>query len=125
MKKGDVVTIRDNSYTKSVIGGKLVHEIYGCSIKGNERYTVIEINCVFPTERNQACKSLFKLASFNNTVIQAIDSDKVVFIEERFLELVLPTHKVMIDIKIHDGVIMVGGQVIEISDKLYKEIKKS
>ncbi len=122
MKKGDVVIIDDGSYTKSVVNGKLVHEHLAFDAEAGRRYVVVEINCTFPAEGNQALEYSFSLASFNNTVIQAIDSGKVVFIEERFLRLVESTHKVMIDIE-QDGC-AVSGMVREISDELYKQIKK-
>ncbi len=92
MKKGDVVTVDDGSYSRSLINRKLVHEAkrwYG------EQFVIIEVDCKFPT--TDEYQTMYQ-STFNNTVIQAIDSGKVVFIEERFLELVLPKHEVMIDI---------------------------
>ena len=122
MKKGDVVTIKDGSYTKSVIDGELVHEYLAIQSK---QYKVAETGCSFPAEDTQA-RSIpsFNISStFNNTVIQAIDSGKVIFIEERFLELVLPKHVIMVDLTFHSGY-GVNGQTYEISDELYKQIKK-
>ena len=116
MKKGNKVIVKDGSYSQSVVNGELVHEI---GLSYNKQYTVIETNCKFPTtDRYQTMGH----PTFNNTVIQAIDSGKVVFIEERFLELVSPTHKVMLDIRQDSG--WMYGQIVEISDKLYKEIKR-
>lgn len=126
MKKGDKVTITDGSYTKSVVGGKLVHEFFAYDDEQYEQYkqyVIIETNCKFPADNDQARSVLGVSGTFNNTVIQAVNSGKVVFIEERFLELVPPTHKVVVDIILHPGY-GVGGKVIEISDKLYKEIKR-
>ena len=120
MKKGDVVTIEDSSYTKSVIDGELVHEYLTMQ---NKQYKVVETGCSFPAESNQAWSFSCTPSTFNNTVIQAIDSGKVVFIEERFLKLVPPTHVVMIDITFCSGY-GVNGQTCEISDELYKQIKK-
>lgn len=117
MKKGDIVTVKDGSYSRSVINGKLIHEL-GAGRPG-EKFTVIEISCKFPT--TDEYQTMYQ-PTFNNTVIQAVDSDKVVFIEERFLKLVLPIHKVMIDIRQDSGCMY--GQIVEISDKLYQEIKR-
>ena len=88
MKKGDIVTIKDDSYTRSVINGELVHE--SLSDEGGKRYIVAETGCKFPlTEEWQS--SNFR----NNTVIQAFSSDnqvlsrgKVVFIHAGFLQVI-------------------------------------
>ena len=121
MKKGDVVTIRDGSYTKSVVNGELIHEHLAIQSK---QYKVVETGCSFPAKGNQAYDSDgYCGPSFNNTVIQAVDSGKVVFIEERFLRLAKPTHKVMIDVRQDGG--WTYGQIVEISDELYKQIKTS
>ena len=120
MKKSDVVTIHDGSWTRSVVNGKLVREYLAYGDGKDKQYKIVETGCSFPNTG-----SLYGLngkPSFNNTVIQAIDSDKVVFIEERFLKLVPPKHKIMIDIDYQGP--CVYGNVIEISDKLYKEIKR-
>lgn len=123
MKKGNIVMIRDGSYTKSVVNGELVHEYLAYCDERNAQYKIVETGCSFPAEGNQARSILGIPSTFNNTVIQAVGSGKVVFIEERFLELVLPKHKVMVDIIFHPGYGM-GGQVVEISDELYRQIKK-
>lgn len=116
MKKGDVVVIKDGSYSRSLIDRKLVHEVKHWR---SEQFVIIEVNCKFPTiDEYQVMYQL----TFNNTVIQAIDSDKVVFIEERFLRPVPPTHKVIVDVRQDGG--WMYGQIIEISDELYKQIKK-
>ncbi|MCK5608843.1 hypothetical protein KAR91_43625 [Candidatus Pacearchaeota archaeon] len=119
MKKGDVVTIRDGSYSRSVINGESIHEI-GLE-RPNEQFRVIEVDCKFPVI--DLMQPQYELVpTFNNTVIQAIDSGKVVFIEERFLRPVLPKHKVMIDMVGYCGCAI--GMICEISDKLYQEIKR-
>lgn len=115
MKKGDVVTICDGSWSRSVVDGKLIHENLAFAHEAGKQYVVIETGCSFPGTGNSN--------SFNNTVIQAIDSDKVVFIEERFLELVPPKHQVWINVTIA-CVGGICGEVVEISDKLYKEIER-
>lgn len=120
MKKGDVVVTDDGSFSRTIKGGKLVYGPGGdkyTGIKNSDRkqYVIVETGCSFPRTGNRNDR-------FNNTVIQAVDSGKIVFIEERFLELVLPTHKVMIDIR-QDGGCMYG-QIVEISHKLYQEIKR-
>lgn len=115
MKKGDVVIITDGSWTRSIVGGKLVEEFLNDGDEKGKQYIVIETGCSFPKTGS--------LRTFNNTVIQAIDSDKVVFIEERFLELVPPKHKIIIDITV-TRLGGIRGNVVEISDKLYQEIKR-
>lgn len=117
MKKGDVVTVSDGSYSRSVINGKLIHEAGAGSC--SEKFTVIETGCKFPT--TDEYQTMYQ-STFNNTVIQAIDSGKVIFIEERFLKLVSPTHKVVIDCAYVNCITY--GEIVEISDKLYKEIKR-
>lgn len=122
MKKGDIVTINDGSYPMSVIDGKMTYELLDYGDAQDEQYKIIEIGCVLPAGGFQARECLGIPGSFNDTVIQAIDSGKVVFVEERFLELVPPTHKVMIDM-IQKGCCLYGD-TIKISDKLYQEIKR-
>ena len=116
LKRGDVVTIGDNSFTRSIVNGKLIHENFSY----DKQYVVVEVDCAFPVHDQFQSAGI---ASFNNTVIQAVDSDKVVFIEERFLVLVPPKHKVLLVEKIVRNH-AVSGKFVEISDKLYKEIKR-
>ena len=103
MKAGDLVTIRDYSYSKEVKDGELQQVVYS-----HQQFIVVETDCKFPNPHQ------YQLGDrhFNNTVIQAVDSDKVVFIEERFLRPT--THKITID-----------GKTIEISQESYKALKKS
>lgn len=120
MKQGDVVTVRDGSYSWSIINGKSIHEI-GVWLP-DEKFTVIEAGCKFPVI--DPWQNRYEpVLRFNNTVIQAIDSGKVVFIEERFLKLVPPKHKVMLVEKMVRNH-AVAGTFVEISDKLYQEIKR-
>ena len=120
MKKGDVVVINDGSWTRSIVDGKLIHESLNFRAEVGKKYIIIETGCSFPN--TGSLYGLNNRPSFNNTVIQAIDSGKVVFIEEHFLKLVPPTHRIMIDVE-SDGC-LVTGNYVEISDKLYKEIKR-
>lgn len=121
MKKGDKVTITDASYSRSIIDKKLIGEWLNFGDEKGKQYVIIETDCRFP--RDDVKDRYRNYGTFNNTVIQAVDSGKVVFIEECFLEPVLPTHKVMVDMVLRPG--YVGGEIIKISDKLYKEIKRS
>lgn len=122
MKKGDIVTIEDGSYTRSVIDGKLVEEFLACGDEKGKQYVVIETDCKFPAVNGTQARDFSHCsASFNNMVIQAIDSGKVVFIEERFLKLVEQTHIVMVDL-IQITYSSIGGETVEISDELYREI---
>jgi len=120
MKKGDVVTVRDSSYSKVVTNHGLESGYGDGEIRNlrKEQGMIIETNCVFSDPHHYQVQ----IHTCNDTVI-VLDSGEIVFIEERFLKLVLPTHKVMIDMILHPGY-GVGGDVIEISDKLYKEIKR-
>lgn len=113
MKKGDVVIIIDGSWTRSVVDGKLKDEWLNYGDEKGKKYVVVEIGCSFPNTGSNR--------TFNNTVIQAVDSGKVVFIEERFLRLVPPKHKIMIDMEVSGYAIF--GMTVEISDELYKKIK--
>lgn len=119
MKKGDVVMIGDGSYSRSVVDGKSVHEV-GLGRLGKE-FIIIEIDCKFPVI-DPFQQRYETVERFNNTVIQAIDSGKVVFIEERFLRPVPPKHQIWIDVVYHQPH-RIGGRLVEISDKLYQEIK--
>jgi len=119
MKKGDKVMINDGSWSRTIRNNELVDgpggdEYTGTPIKDRKQYTVIETGCSFPNTGSWN--------SFNNTVIQAIDSGKVVFIEEHFLRPVPPTHKVVIDCAY--GNCITYGEIVEISDELYKQIKR-
>lgn len=118
MKKGNIVIIRDSSFSRSVINGELVEEFLACDNKGDKQYVIVETGCMFPVTNVYQARGL---TSFNDTVIQAVDSGEVVFIEERFLCLVKPTHNVMINLEHFSG--MLGGTLYKISDELYREIK--
>jgi len=84
MKKSDVVVINDGSFSRTVKNNKLTYGPDGdkyTHTKNSDRrqYVIIETGCSFPNTDGHN--------TFNNTVIQAVNSDKIVFIEERFLEL--------------------------------------
>ena len=90
MKKGDIVTIKDGSYTRSVINGKLIHEWLAHGTETRKRYMVVETGCRFPLVEYHQPEPYH-----NNTVIQVLYENsqtlargKVVFIHERFLRLV-------------------------------------
>ena len=108
MKKGDVVEINDWSYAKVISNGEL-NDIGYPEFTGN--CIIIETNCKFPASKRQATATSLIPASYNNTVIQAIDTGDIIFIEERFLRPA--THKITID-----------NKTIEISHESYKSFKK-
>lgn len=118
MKKGDVVIIKDSSYSKVVTNYGL-ESGYGdggvCNIR-KKQGTIIEVGCKFPNLHYYQTQ----IHTCNDTVI-VLDSGEVVFIEERFLKLA--THKVMVDIRQDGG--WMYGQIIKISDELYKQIKRT
>lgn len=102
MKKGDIVIIKDGSFSRSVVGGELIHELLGNSARMGDQYMVVEIGCVFPNTGSMGLSWPTKTSpGFNNTVIQILGKDgqslsrgKVVFIEERFLKSVNPIREV-------------------------------
>ena len=120
MKKGDKIIIRDSSYSKVVTAHGLesgyghdeLHHI-------TEKYgIIIETGCKFPNpDENQGY-----YGTFNNTVVRT-NSGKIVFIEERFLDLIESTHKIMVDLKQEGSIVLLSGTMYEISDELYKKIK--
>ena len=116
MKKGDVVTVNDYSWAKEVVNGKLKNvRIKDCTTR---KYTIVENNCDFPLHDDQS--RIYR----SDTVIQAIDGGEVIFIHGTFLRPVPPKHKIIIDVEnAHPGHLMCG-KFIEISDKLYEEIKR-
>ena len=106
MEKGDIVIIRDISYSRQVIQGQLKRTKY--SLKKGTKFIIVETNCEFPNPYCWQAQS----KRYNDTVIQAVDGEEIVFIEERFLEF--DTHKITIDDK-----------TIEISNESYKALKQS
>lgn len=106
MKKGDRVIIADNSFSRSVINGKLIHENF---IKNSGHYVIVETDCKFP---EAGLLQSLTPASFNNTVIQEIKTGKVVFIEEQLLKPA--KHQIVVD-----------GKTIEISHESFENLKLS
>lgn len=115
MKKGDVVTVRDSSYSKIITKYGLESSYDPPRDIRGKQCVIIELDCRFPDAHRYQTRDHM----CNDTVIRVIETDEVVFIEERFLEPA--THKIMIDVKQNDCVMF--GTICEISDKLYKEIK--
>lgn len=111
MKKGDIVTIKDSSWTRSVVDGKLVHELLNHSFEYGKKYTVVETGCMFPNTGSRGHCFSRTPPTFNNTVIQAVNSGEVVFVEERFLEST--THTLVID-----------GESVELSHESYLNLKE-
>lgn len=117
MKKGDVVIVRDSSYSKVVTEHGL-EDSYGGTRVRSRRCIIIELGCHFPDLHQYQIKN----NTYNNTVIRVIETGEVVFIEERFLKPLI--HKVMIDVEQSCSGCVMYGSIVEISDKLYKEIKR-
>jgi len=125
LNKGDKVVIEDGSWTQSVVNEKLVCELLNYGHEEGKDYTVIETGCSFPLTRGRFSSTQPEKYR-NDTVIQAVDSGKVVFIHGRFLRQVLPTHTVMIDMRPTScSAVLETGQTVEVSDELYQEIKRS
>lgn len=114
MKKGDVVTIKDSSFSLAIVDDSLEHHPGEVQ---KERQIVIAINCDLPGENWQG--EIYH----NNAIVRGQISGRITFVQQRFCHLIAPTHKVMVDIIFNPGY-GVGGRVIEISNELYKEIKK-
>lgn len=121
MKKGDIVTIEDGSFVRSVIGGKLVHERLAHGKEIGKHYVVVETGCKFPNTGSRGYLYPYAPPTFNNTVIQALDSGKVVFIEECFLQVAKPKRKIIVDVD--NTYCVVTGEMVEVSDDLYQKIK--
>lgn len=118
MKKGDIVTISDSSYSFTVVNGYLEHHPGGGQ---KEHHVVIAVNCNLPADDGYMCEK----SQRNDTIVRGQISGRIAFIQQRFLRLVEPTHEVMIDIKPTRCAVLGIGQVVEISDRLYKEIKRA
>ena len=77
MKKGDIVTINDSSYSLSVMNsGRLEHH----AAEVQEGYwIVVALQCVLPAEHHMYCHE-----QYNNTIVQSQTSGKIVFVQQRF-----------------------------------------
>lgn len=107
MKKGDLVVVCDPSYSRMVKNGKLVRTHSFFLRHSNKQFVVVETNCCFPQTApwpDADCR--------NDTVIQAVDTDEVIFIPSRFLRPV--KHTIEID-----------GKAVVISHESYEALKKS
>lgn len=113
MKSGDRVTITDDSWTRSIIDGKLVAEFLACDEAKGRRYTVIEVGCSFPLVDQKDGWGGQRADYRNDTVIQD-DDDKVVLIHSGFLKLVDPPH-----VWEHGDVFERGSGVVLIYIELY------
>ena len=115
MKQGDIVQITDGSYTRSIVGGKLIKEFlnyrhnnddYG-PVKGR-KYVVVKMDFRFPI-LNSCQPEKYR----NDTIIQDTLSGKVVFIYHGFLKVTYPKHTIIID-----------GRIIELSSESFKNLKE-
>ena len=79
MKKGDVVTVGDFSYSMIIEDGELRNSFHAFHPVAGKQFVVVDVGCVFPRT------SQHPGTNYNNTVLQAVGSTEVVFIEERFL----------------------------------------
>lgn len=113
MKKGDVVTIQDSSYSFAIVDGFLEHHPGEVQ---KECQVIIAVDCDLPADWGCHGGSLLQR---NDTIVRGQISGKITFVQQRFCHSV---HKVMIDC-VYGNCVMYG-QIIEISDKLYQEIKR-
>jgi hypothetical protein len=91
MKKGDIVTVRDSSYSKVIVRDRLEDAYDGPNSIRQKRGVVIEVNCKFPDPDKYQAQYV---NTYNNTVIKIFETGKIAFIEERFLDLIKPTREV-------------------------------
>ena len=107
MKKGDKVKIRDFLYSRCVVGHTLqTYGVHFDDAKGE--FVVVEMGCKFPTTHLH--QDWYK--TYNDTVLQSVQTGRVVFVEERFLVPV--QHTILID-----------GKEITISHESYQAFKRS
>lgn len=90
MKSGDKVTIKDGSYTRSIVDGTLVHEFLNRGEAKGRQYTIVEVGCAFPLV-DQGELGAQRREHRNDTVIQD-EYGKVVLIHSGFLKPVDPPH---------------------------------
>lgn len=102
-KKGDKVKIRDSSYSRIIIDGELRNGEYE-GVR-HRKCTVIEVGCDFPRTSD------WNGVKNNNTVVQDCETGEIIFILERFLEMV--AHVIVID-----------GKTIELSHKSFLAFKE-
>jgi len=105
IKEGDMVVIRDSSYSQTPKDGCLSDSLWRCDYPEDRKGTfkVLKVGCVIP--------SYYK-GETNNTIIQSTRSGRIVFIKLGFLE---PTqHTINVD-----------GKEIKISHESYLNLKKS
>jgi len=105
MKKGDIVTIYDRSYSRVIKDGRMLDGMDCLPRDGDTQFVVIETDCRFPKT------SQWVGSDYNNTVIQSLNTGEVVFIEERFLR---PAKHI----------IVLDGKPIEISHESFLSLKK-
>lgn len=107
MKKGDVVIIDDWSYSKIVVNGKFVSpplRLRSCGGWIDGRCVVVEVNCTLPITNT------YGLPEYNDTIIQMLNTNEVIFIEQRFLKPI--THTLTID-----------GKTVKLSHESYENLK--
>ncbi len=106
IKKGDLVTIRNYSWTQTILNGKMVR--YNNYPHFTTKYVVIEVGCCFPLE----VKCVIQDSAYqNNTIIQETENGKIVFIHHGFLSPA--KHSIVID-----------GKTVEISHESFMNLKK-
>ena len=106
IKRGDVVVITDGSYTESVIDGALRHESLNHGANKNRPYKVVETDCSFPIH------DIWQPNNYqNDTVIQDVQSGKVVFIHHRLLALT-------------ECEIIIDGKAVKVSSEICLRLRR-
>ena len=115
MKKGDIVKVHDSSYSLTIVDGLLEHHPGEVQ---KEPQLIVAVGCDLPADWG-CCVDQYQR---NNTIVRGQVSGRIIFVQQRFCHPIASEHKVMIDIT-NFGV-GIRGNIIEIPDKLYKEIKR-
>jgi len=85
MKTGDIVMLRDSSYSMSLVKGVLKHIMR--LILENRHYRVLSLSGAYPTDNSHVCG---KVESNNTMLIDVNDSNFILFTQEQFLNIVTP-----------------------------------
>lgn len=115
MKKGDIVKVNDSSYSFKIVNGYLEHHPGDVQ---KENQIVIATNCDLPTDDSYG----YSKSQHNDIIVRSQISGEITFVQQRFCHLVPPIHKIMVGIRQDGG--WMYGEIVEISDKLYREIER-
>lgn len=101
MKKGDIVTIQDFSWSKKVTIGQTASD---CT----KRYVVVEVGCAFPL-RIKFSNQPYKYRS--DTIIRSIVGNEVILIHGAFLRSIVPAVKPIREVTMAEVCAQFGEEV--------------